>query len=98
MLKHAGMLEPQDPGLIPFDETVDLELRWKEWLRREHNNRYTKPACQYIPIQVSFIYNGHSILNHAHASVLAETLPRLVAMHLPLHLANLLIFANTLIG
>jgi hypothetical protein len=42
MLKHAGLLEPQDPGVMPFDETVDLELRWKEWLRREHNNRYTK--------------------------------------------------------
>lgn len=42
MLKHAGMLEPQDPGVMPFDETVDLDIRWKEWLRREHNNRYTK--------------------------------------------------------
>jgi hypothetical protein len=42
MLKHAGMLEPQDPGLLPFDETIDLELRWKEWLRREHNNRYVE--------------------------------------------------------
>jgi hypothetical protein len=42
MLKHAGLLEPQDSGVMPFDETVDLELRWKEWLRREHNNRYTK--------------------------------------------------------
>jgi hypothetical protein len=42
MLKHAGLLEPQDSGVMSFDETVDLELRWKEWLRREHNNRYTE--------------------------------------------------------
>lgn len=42
MLKHAGLLEPQDPGVLPFDETIDLDLRWKEWLRREHNNRYAR--------------------------------------------------------
>jgi hypothetical protein len=42
MLKHAGLLEPQDSGVMSFDETIDLELRWKEWLRREHNNRYTE--------------------------------------------------------
>jgi hypothetical protein len=36
MLKHAGMLEPQEPGISPFDDSTDMEVRWREWLRREH--------------------------------------------------------------
>lgn len=65
MLKHAGMLEPQDPCLLPFDETIDLELRWKEWLRREHNNRYVDPL---LPIRpkgcraVKWICTNHRIM------------------------------------
>jgi hypothetical protein len=59
MLKHAGMLEPQDPGLMPFDESVDLELRWKDWLRREHNNRYTTPDFLDIPAGIGHIYNSY---------------------------------------
>jgi hypothetical protein len=40
MLKHSGMLEPQESMVSPFDETADMELRWREWLRREHTYRY----------------------------------------------------------
>ena len=57
MLKHAGMLEPQDPGVMPFDETIDLELRWKDWMRREHNNRYANSNFVDISEAASHIYN-----------------------------------------
>jgi len=39
MLKHSGLLEPQAPMVQNFD-SGGIELRWREWLRREHIYRY----------------------------------------------------------
>jgi hypothetical protein len=82
MLKHAGLLEPQDPGVMPFDETVDLELRWKEWLRREHNNRYTKSPFPTHSGRARVIHRIYTVLSQAPESRLIRTYLNLLPLHL----------------
>ncbi|KAK3378561.1 hypothetical protein B0H63DRAFT_251071 [Podospora didyma] len=39
MLKHAGMLEPQQSMIPAFNNTTSAELQWRSWLNRESQNR-----------------------------------------------------------
>jgi hypothetical protein len=86
MLKHAGMLEPQDPGVMPFDETVDLELRWKDWMRREHNNRYTNSNFLDISAGIGYMCRLYSLFYVAENG-LARTYLRPQTPHLYLSCA-----------
>ncbi|KAK3373295.1 hypothetical protein B0T24DRAFT_527981 [Lasiosphaeria ovina] len=39
MLKHAGMLEPQQSMIPAFNSSTSTELQWRSWLQRESQNR-----------------------------------------------------------
>ncbi|KAK7739168.1 hypothetical protein SLS53_005804 [Cytospora paraplurivora] len=39
MLKHAGMLEPQQSMIPTFNDSTSTELQWRAWMQRETQNR-----------------------------------------------------------
>lgn len=39
MLKHSGMLEPQQPTIPIINNCTTTDLQWRTWLQREGGNR-----------------------------------------------------------